>query len=96
MYYNSSDRTLYNTCPDGGSCTKIASNGDDMYWRIIRINGDNSIRMIYTGVTPPTEATQYVMTNSNYSTSVGYSPFNTNNYNNTYHLYIFQILPSYY
>ena len=78
MYYNSSDRTLYNTCPDGGSCTKIASNGDDMYWRIIRINGDNSIRMIYTGVTPPTEATQYVMTDSNYSTSVGYAQFNTN------------------
>ena len=78
MYYNSSDKTLYNTCPDGGSCTKIASNGDDMYWRIIRINGDNSIRMIYTGVTPPTEATQYVMTDSNYSTSIGKSAFNTN------------------
>ena len=78
MYYNENDYTLYNACPDGGSCTKIASNGDDMYWRIIRINGDNSIRMIYTGVTPPTEDTQYVMTDSNYSTSVGYSAFNTN------------------
>ena len=78
MYYNSSDKTLYNTCPDGGSCTKIASNGDDMYWRIIRINGDNSIRMIYTGVTPPAQDTQYVMTDSNYSTSIGKTPFNTN------------------
>ena len=25
----------------------------DMYWRIIRINGDGSIRMIYSGVTDP-------------------------------------------
>ena len=78
MYYNENDYTLYNACPDGGSCTKIASNGDDMYWRIIRINGDNSMRMIYTGVTPPTEETQYVMTDTNYSTSIGKTPFNTN------------------
>ena len=32
-----------------GKCTKYASAGDDMYWRIIRINGDGSIRMIYDG-----------------------------------------------
>lgn len=31
------------------SCDKYASTGDDMYWRIIRINGDGSIRMIYDG-----------------------------------------------
>ena len=30
-------------------CTKYASAGDDMYWRIVRINGDGSIRMIYDG-----------------------------------------------
>ncbi len=30
-------------------CQKIASAGADMYWRIIRINGDGSIRMIYAG-----------------------------------------------
>ena len=38
------------------------SSGNDIYWRIIRINGDGSIRMIYTGTTPPTESTKVVMT----------------------------------
>ena len=35
------------------SCKKIYSIGDDIYWRIIRINGDGSVRMIYTGATDP-------------------------------------------
>ena len=34
----------------------------DIYWRIIRINGDGSIRMIYSGTTAPTESTKVVMT----------------------------------
>ena len=34
----------------------------DIYWRIIRINGDGSIRMIYSGTTAPTSATATVMT----------------------------------
>ena len=34
----------------------------DIYWRIIRINGDDSIRMIYSGTTAPTESTKVVMT----------------------------------
>ena len=38
------------------------STGNDMYWRIIRINGDGSIRMVYTGTTAPTESTKVVMT----------------------------------
>ena len=37
------------------------STGTDMYWRIIRINGDGSIRMIYSGTTAPTESTKVVM-----------------------------------
>ena len=37
-------------------------NQNDMYWRIIRINGDNTIRMIYSGTTAPTESTKVVMT----------------------------------
>ena len=56
----------------GNSCTKIASSGDDIYWRIIRINGDGSIRMIYSGVTPPTESTKVIKTED---TSLGNSPF---------------------
>ena len=30
-------------------CKQIASNGDSMYWRIIRINEDGSVRMMYAG-----------------------------------------------
>ena len=29
--------------------TKIASAGDKMYWKIIRVNGDSSIRLMYNG-----------------------------------------------
>ena len=36
-------------------------NNKDMYWRIIRINGDGSIRMIYSGTTKPDSSTATVM-----------------------------------
>ena len=38
------------------------SSGKDIYWRIIRINGDGSIRMIYSGTTKPESDTATVMT----------------------------------
>ena len=31
------------------TCYSQAKKGDDMYWRIVRINGDGTIRMIYDG-----------------------------------------------
>ncbi len=31
------------------NCTELSYVGKDMYWRIIRINGDGSLRMIYDG-----------------------------------------------
>ena len=71
--YNCNNGTISNT-DTGNSCTKIASSGDDIYWRIIRINGDNSIRMIYSGVTPPAESTKVIKTTD---TSLGNSPFNS-------------------
>ena len=37
------------------------SSGNPIYWRIIRINGDGSIRMIYSGTTAPTSSTATVM-----------------------------------
>ena len=48
---NSSSTYLPGTSCDNipNNCQKLASTGDDMYWRIIRINGDGSIRMIYAG-----------------------------------------------
>ena len=51
------------------------STGKDIYWRIIRINGDGSIRMIYTGTTAPTESTKAVMTGT--GTQIGTSVFNS-------------------
>ena len=51
------------------------SSGKDIYWRIIRINGDGSIRMIYTGTTAPTESTKVVMTGT--GTQIGTSAFNS-------------------
>ena len=72
--YNCYDGTISAT-DTGNSCTKIASSGDDIYWRIIRINGDGSIRMIYSGVTPPAESTKVIKTTD---TSLGNSRFNAN------------------
>ena len=70
--YNCNNGTISNT-DTGNSCTKIASSGDDIYWRIIRINGDGSIRMIYSGVTPPMESTKVIKATD---TSLGNSKFN--------------------
>ena len=53
--------SLVSSCDGLEKCFKIASKGDDMYWRIIRINGDNSIRMIYTGTSAPDSNTKVVM-----------------------------------
>ena len=51
-------------------------NGKDMYWRIIRINGDGSIRMIYSGTTAPTSSTATVMIGPGTQISTG--TFNDN------------------
>ena len=51
------------------------STGKDIYWRIIRINGDGSIRMIYTGTTAPMESTKVVMTGT--GTQIGTGKFNS-------------------
>ena len=76
--------SLVDSCNGFNFCTKLASKGDDMYWRIIRINGDNSIRMIYTGTSAPDSNTKVVMTERTYIsdllqytvTSAGASKFN--------------------
>ena len=48
-----------------------------MYWRIIRVNGDGSIRMIYTGTTAPTESTKVVMTGTGTQIYASYHQFNS-------------------
>ena len=85
--YNCNKGTISNI-DTGNSCTKIASSGDDIYWRIIRINGDNSIRMIYSGVTPPTESTKVIKTTD---TSLGNSPFNKDSNSAEYVGYMYTI-----
>ena len=85
--YNCNNGTISAT-DTGNSCTKIASSGDDIYWRIIRINGDGSIRMIYSGVTPPTESTKVIKTTD---TSLGNSPFNQNYDSAEYVGYMYEI-----
>ena len=51
------------------------SSNKDIYWRIIRINGDGSIRMIYSGTTAPTSSTAAVMTGT--GTQISTSVFNS-------------------
>ena len=95
---DSNDNTsLVDSCDGLDNCFKIASKGDDMYWRIIRINGDNSIRMIYTGTSAPDSNTKVVMTesmnNSGYirATSSGFSKFNRNYDSAEYVGYMYEI-----
>ena len=52
------------------------SSGKDIYWRIIRINGDGSIRMIYSGTTAPTSSTATVMTGTGTQINATTYPFN--------------------
>ena len=47
------------------------STGKYIYWRIIRINGDGSIRMIYSGTTKPSEDTSVTGSNGVYMTGTG-------------------------
>ncbi len=65
------------------------STGKDIYWRIIRINGDGSIRMIYTGTTAPTESTKVVMTG--YGTQIKTSVFNSSYNNPSYVGYMYTV-----
>ena len=47
------------------------SSGKDIYWRIIRINGDGSIRMIYSGTTDPKKESSVTGSNGVYMTGTG-------------------------
>ena len=94
--------SLVSSCDGLAKCYKIASKGDDMYWRIIRINGDNSIRMIYAGTYAPDANTKVTLTESGnfdddgnpiggQKTAVGYSMFNQNDDSAEYVGYMYEI-----
>lgn len=71
------------TAANASNCREIkyASAGDDIYWRIIRINGDNSIRILYNGTVAPT-GKEY---ENSELTSIGINFFpNKDWYNGTY------------
>ena len=55
-----------------------AHKGDDMYWRIIRVDKDNKIKMIYAGSKAPSENTKVAITGAN--TNMGFTAYN-NEYN---------------
>ena len=56
------------------------SSGQDLYWRIIRINGDGTIRLIYNGTSTAQTGT---------STQIGKSAFNSPANNNMYIGYMY-------
>ncbi len=54
-------------------CGKIG--GNDIWWRIVRINGDNSVRLIYSGTSAPTSGESVRKTGA--GTQTGVSAFVT-------------------
>ena len=64
------------------------SSNKDIYWRIIRINGDNSIRMIYSGTTAPTSSTKTTLTGN--GTSIEKSAYNASTTGAEYVGYMYQ------
>ena len=69
-YYQSQESCL----EDGNStCTpvKLASAGDKMYWKIVRVNGDGSLRLIYNGISATPDSSDLA-----HSYAVGYPPYN--------------------
>lgn len=75
--------SYYFTCGKNNNWVKFSN----IYWRIIRINGDNSVRMIYSGTTAPTESQAMVMTGN--GTQIGNSVFNSNYSDNMYVGYMY-------
>ena len=51
-----------------------ARKGDDMYWRIIRVDKDNKIKMIYAGSKAPSENAKVAITGAN--TNMGFTAYN--------------------
>lgn len=64
------------------NCTafNFAKAGDDIYWKIVRINEDESVRLIYQGSNPSAKGE---------STVVGISAFNTELFDNGYVGYMY-------
>ncbi len=71
-YYQSLDScTEYNGSSENCVRVKLASAGDKMYWKIIRVNGDGSLRLIYNGTSVNPDNSDLVD-----SFAVGYAQYN--------------------
>ena len=72
-YYQSQE-----SCEEAGNSTctpvKLASAGDKMYWKIVRVNGDGSLRLIYNGISATPDNSDLA-----HSYVVGMVPYNLNN-----------------
>ena len=90
LSYDNSESGLYSTADDegtsyyyrgivGGNYVKFANK----YWRIVRINGDNSVRLIYDGTKPHANG------ESSSNRQVGTSAFNSRDSDNAYIGYMY-------
>ena len=61
----------YNSSCTESNKVKFASAGDKMYWKIVRVNGDGSLRLIYNGTSANTDNSDLA-----HSYAVGYTKYN--------------------
>ena len=61
----------YNSSCSESNKVKLASAGDKMYWKIVRVNGDGSLRLIYNGTSTTPDNSDLA-----HSYAVGYTPYN--------------------
>jgi hypothetical protein len=81
--YYDNDLSIVKECEtDNLRCEKILSKGDDLFWRIIRINGDGSIRLIYAGNTAPSQNDRVVNINHSNSAFISNSYISSADYSN--------------
>ena len=73
LYYQSLESCREANVGYEDECTqvKLASQGDKMYWKIVRVNGDGSLRLIYNGTSANPDNSDLVN-----SFAVGISPYN--------------------
>ena len=68
---------------DSYNCTELARAGKDMYWRIVRINGDGTVRVIYDGTSAHANG------ESSKDRQIGTSAFNNSYMDNAYVGYMY-------
>ncbi len=75
LYFQSLENCAEDRGGESSSCSqvKLASKGDKMYWKIIRVNGDGSLRLIYNGTSTTPTGTRFDIENSY---AVGYTLYN--------------------